>query len=82
MFTAAMIAPLPAKQREFLTVMGLADEFTAEMARFITGDEEAEQILFKLTKQNAFVKRLSDGVTYRFHHMSPIPNPQSLIPNP
>lgn len=36
MFTAAMIAPLPPKQREFLAVMGLADEFTAEMARFIT----------------------------------------------
>lgn len=31
-FTAAMIDPLPEKQREFLAVMGLADEFTVEMA--------------------------------------------------
>ena len=35
-FTAAMIDPLPARQREFLSVMGLADEFTVEMARFVT----------------------------------------------
>lgn len=69
MFTSAMIDPLPKKQQEFLTVMGLADEFTVEMARYITGDEEAEAILARLTKQNAFVTCLTDGVTYRFHHM-------------
>ena len=68
-FTAAMIEPLPEKQRAFLAVMGLADEFTAEMARFITEDDDAEQILALLTDQNAFVKCLPDGVTYRFHHM-------------
>ena len=69
MFTAAMIDPLPKRQREFLAVMGLADEFTVEMARFVTGDDDAEQILSVLTEQNAFVKRLPDGVTFRFHHM-------------
>ena len=68
-FTAAMIDPLPEKQREFLAVMGLADEFTVEMARAITGDTNAGDILALLTQQNAFVTRLSDGVTYRFHHM-------------
>ncbi len=68
-FTAAMIDPLPEKLREFLAVMGLADEFTAEMAQFITGDAQAERMIFTLTEQNAFVKRLPDGVTYRFHHM-------------
>lgn len=40
-FTAAMIDPLPEKQREFLAVMGLADEFTVEMAQCITGDADA-----------------------------------------
>ena len=69
MFTAAMIDPLAPRQREFLAVMGLADEFTAEMARYITGDEDAEALLTSLTEQNAFVKCLPDGVTYRFHHM-------------
>ena len=68
-FTAAMIDPLPEKQREFLAVMSLADEFTAEMARFVTGDGDAEDLLAVLTAQNAFVKRLPDGATYRFHHM-------------
>lgn len=37
MFATAMIDPLPEEYREFLTVMGLADEFTLEMARRITG---------------------------------------------
>ena len=68
-FTAAMIDPLPEKQREFLAVMGLADEFSAEMAQRITGDADAGQILSMLTQQNAFVTRLPDGATYRFHHM-------------
>ena len=35
MFSSAMIAPLSDAQQEFLTVMGLADEFTVEMALFI-----------------------------------------------
>ena len=68
-FTAAMIDPLPEKQREFLAVMGLADEFTVEMARFVTGDTDAEKLLAVLIAKNAFVKCLPDGVTYRFHHM-------------
>ena len=69
MFTAAMIDPLPEKQRVFLAVMGLADEFTVEMARAVTGDADAEKLIAVLTTQNAFVKCLPDGVTYRFHHM-------------
>ena len=68
-FTAAMTDPLAKKQREFLAVMGLADEFTVEMAQRITGDADAGQILAMLTEQNAFVTHLPDGATYRFHHM-------------
>ena len=49
--------------------MGLADEFTVEMAQQITGDADAGQILSLLTEQNAFVTRLPDGTAYRFHHM-------------
>ena len=68
-FTEVMIQPLSEKQQEFLAVMGLADEFSAEMARYVTADEHAEEILHALTVNNAFVKRLADGVTFRFHHM-------------
>ena len=69
MFSAAMIDPLPSKRREFLAVMGLADEFTVEMAETVTGSKNTAAILQTLTEQNAFVKRLPDGVTFRFHHM-------------
>lgn len=55
MFSSAMIAPLSDAQQEFLTVMGLADEFTVEMALFITGNPEAGQILSLMTRQNAFI---------------------------
>ena len=69
MFTAAMIDPLTEAQQEFLAVMGLADEFTVEMARFITENDRTESMITALTEQNAFVTRLPDGVTFRFHHM-------------
>ena len=68
-FTSAMIEPLPLLLQEFLAVMGLADEFTVEMASFITEDHDAQKILRVLSEQNAFVKCLPDGLTYRFHHM-------------
>ena len=69
MFTAAMLENLPPQKREFLAVMGLADEFTVEMARVVTEMPDAEEILLTLTEQNAFVTRLPDGKTFRFHHM-------------
>ena len=69
MFTAAMIDPLPPGRQEFLAVLGLADEFTAEMARFVTENPETDAIIQDLTCQNAFVTRLPDSQRYRFHHM-------------
>lgn len=69
MFTAAMIDPLPPGRQEFLAVMGMADEFTAEMARFVTENPETDAIIQDLTCQNAFVTRLPDSQRYRFHHM-------------
>ena len=49
-FTAAMIGPLPEKQREFLAVMGIADEFTVEMAQFVMGDAYAGELLDALLR--------------------------------
>ena len=69
MFTEAMINPLPAEQREFLAVMGLADEFSVEMACAVMENSDAESILTKLTEQNAFVNRLPGTELFRFHHM-------------
>lgn len=69
MFSAAMIDPLPVKRREFIAVMGLADEFTEEMAQFITENENTGNMLSFMTEHNAFVSRQPDGATFRFHHM-------------
>ncbi len=69
MFATAMLDPLPEGQREFLAIMGLADEFTTEMAVFITEKPATRALLSALTEQNAFVRRLSDGTSFRFHHM-------------
>lgn len=69
LFISAMMDPLPEKKKEFLAVMGLADEFTSEMADYVTGSKTADRLLSELIGQNSFVKLLSDGVTYRFHHM-------------
>ena len=69
MLTSAVIDTLSAQQREFCAVMGLADEFTVGMARFVTENEDAEGVVASLMQQNAFVKRLPDGETFRFHHM-------------
>ena len=69
MFTFAMIDPLDGREREFLAAMSLADEFTTELAGSITGYSDVKRILQSLTEQNAFVTRLQDGRTYRFHHM-------------
>ena len=69
MFTAAMIDPLEPDRQEFLAVLGLADEFAAEMARFVTENPETDAIIQDLTCQNAFVTRLPDSQRYRFHHM-------------
>ena len=66
---AAMIDPLPAAQQEFLAVMGLADEFTAEMARYVTDDPDTDSILASLTEQNAFVTRILGCDGFRFHHV-------------
>jgi ATP/maltotriose-dependent transcriptional regulator MalT len=68
-FTTAMIDSLPKEMQKFLVIMGLADEFSVEMAEFITGNISAGNFLKKLSKENAFVKKLPDSNNFRFHHM-------------
>ncbi len=70
MFTSTLIDPLPAEEKEFLTVMGLADEFTLKMAENIAEcGADTAKTLNGLIEQNSFITRLSDGETYRFHHI-------------
>ena len=69
MFNSALIDPLEEELREFIAVMSPADEFSLEMAEYITQNEESEKLLRKLTESNAFVRILAGGNGYRFHHM-------------
>ena len=62
-----LFRPLGDRERNFLTRLGVPDEFTAEEARFLWPEEDAEDILAKLTEQNAFITR--DGEVYRYHNM-------------
>ena len=69
MFTSALLDPLGERERRFLAIMSSADEFTPEMARSVTQMEDVGALLAALTEQNAFVTRLPEGRSYRFHHM-------------
>ena len=69
MLNDSLLIPLQKNEREFLIGISLADEFTLEQARFITGLKETEEIAKTLSQSNAFVQLLPDGKTYRLHHM-------------
>lgn len=45
MFASEMLDPLPEAQQEFLSVMGLADEFTAQMAGYITENPDMSPMM-------------------------------------
>ena len=62
-----LFAPLPPRQRDFLVLLGVPDDFTAEQARYLWSDGDAAELLRQLTGQNAFITCV-DGV-YRYHNM-------------
>ncbi len=68
-FSAALIDPLPEDRKKFLFYLGLADEFTLEMAEYITGNRQIGDIIKTLTRENAFVNHFPRESKYRFHHM-------------
>lgn len=63
-----LLTPLPERQREFLILVGMTDEFTAEQAAYLWQDLDAEDLLDSLSKNNAFITRNENGI-YRCHHM-------------
>ncbi|WP_130863220.1 LuxR C-terminal-related transcriptional regulator [Bacilliculturomica massiliensis] len=54
--------------REFCLKTSVADEFDAELARLLTGEEDALPIMRELSRANDFLSNLHDD-TYRYHHM-------------
>ena len=69
-----MIAPLSDAQQEFLTVMGLADEFTVEMALFITGNPEAGQILSPVSYTHLYPAASADGYAEQIPYLPGFPD--------
>ena len=69
MLNSTLLTSLTPEEHEFLTKMCRTGEFTAEQAEFITQLPDCREIAGRLTRCNAFVRLLADGVTYRLHHM-------------
>ncbi|MFA7077962.1 MAG: hypothetical protein WC147_06065, partial [Syntrophomonas sp.] len=63
-----LLNPLPERQREFLVLIGMADEFTADQAAYLWQHPDTVKLLNALSKNNAFITRNENGI-YRCHHM-------------
>ena len=55
--------------QNFLLELSIMDNFTAEQARFVTHEEEADKILKKLRQENAFVFYDEVNKTYKIHNV-------------
>ena len=55
--------------RQFLLKLSVMDSFTAEQALFVTGEEEAEDLLKKLRRENAFIAFEETSGTYKMHNV-------------
>lgn len=53
--------------RKFLIKLSIMDNFTTEQAQFITGDEQAADILKKMKKENSFIYFDEVNKTYQIH---------------
>lgn len=63
-----LLAPLPERQREFLILVGIPEEFTAKLAAYLWRHPDAQDLLDSLSKNNAFITKNENGI-YRCHHM-------------
>ena len=63
----AVYMPLPERQRRFMMLLGLPDEFTLEQAEHLWPEGDAGELLHVLTRQNALIRRA--GTVYRYHSL-------------
>ncbi len=54
--------------KDFCMKTAIADEFDGELAKLLSGRNDAEAVMEELSRSNAFLSRLY-GDTYRFHHL-------------
>ena len=63
-----LFKPISDREAEFLSILGVPDEFTSEEAWWVWQEDDTRDILQKLSSNNAFISRLANG-TYRYHNM-------------
>ena len=63
-----LLEPLPEQHKEFLILIGMADEFTVKQASYLWQKDNAKELIDTLSKNNAFITRNEGGI-YRYHHM-------------
>ena len=63
-----MIDPLTTRQRAFLSICTAMEEFTEEEVSFLWEEEDAADLLEKVSSENAFITRTADGV-YHCHKL-------------
>jgi LuxR family maltose regulon positive regulatory protein len=63
-----LLVPLTERQREFLILNGMADEFTIAQATYLWGQQDTVKLLNTLSQNNAFITRHDNGL-YRYHYM-------------
>lgn len=63
-----LLEPLTERQREFLILIGMTDEFTSKQAAYLWQQADASALLNSLSKNNAFITKNENGI-YRYHHM-------------
>lgn len=63
-----LFKPISDREAEFLSILGVPDEFTSEEAWWVWQEDDTRDILQKLSSNNAFISKLADG-TYRYHNM-------------
>jgi LuxR family maltose regulon positive regulatory protein len=64
----SVLAGLPPRLRDFVMMVGLLEEFDADMARAVTGYEDASELLEALLQQNLFLSAVDETrQRFRFH---------------
>ena len=63
-----LLEPLPQQHKEFLILIGMADEFTVKQASYLWQKDNAKELIDTLSKNNAFITKNEGGI-YRYHHM-------------
>lgn len=63
-----MLAPLTEREREFLVLIGITDEFTSEQAVYLWQHTDAEKMMKVLSHNNAFITKNEYDI-YRYHYM-------------